>query len=221
MRRKIVIATGEIYHVYNRGVEKRLIFQIKSDYLRFLDAINYYRFANCPLRFSHLKRLTAEEKERILKKLEKESKNLVEVFTFCLMPNHFHFQLKQLMENGVSKFISKVTNGYSHYFNLRHERVGHLFQGNFGAVRIEDDEQFLHVHRYIHLNPVASYLMEYEDLKTYDYSSYPEYLGKKNGFCNTQEILSHFKSVEVYKKFIEDQVDYARRLENIKHLLLE
>lgn len=86
---------------------------------------------------------------------------------------------------------------------------------------MEDNEQFLHVNRYIHLNPVTSYLVELDDLENYEFSSYQEYLGKRNGFCNTQEILSHFKNIEAYKKFIDDQADYARRLENIKHLLLE
>lgn len=212
---------GEIYHVYNRGVEKRPIFKLRKDYLRFLDLITYYRFASCPLRFSYFRRLPEEEKENIFKKLETESKSLVEIFTFCLMPNHFHFQFKQLVNGGISKFIAKITNAYSHYFNVRHKRVGHLFQGNFQAVRIETDEQFLHVNRYIHLNPITSYLIEFKDLPNYEYSSYPEYSGAKGGFCNTRQALSHFKSLEAYKMFIEDQVDYARRLDAIKHLLLE
>ena len=75
--------------------------------------------------------------------------------------------------------MAKTTSGFSHYFNLRHERVGHLFQGNFGAVRIENEEQLVHVSRYIHLNPVSSYLIRIEDIDDYEYSSFPEYTNKK------------------------------------------
>ncbi|OGH18639.1 MAG: hypothetical protein A3F31_01570 [Candidatus Levybacteria bacterium RIFCSPHIGHO2_12_FULL_38_12] len=221
MIRKVVFATNEIYHIFNRGVEKRPIFEIKNDYLRFLDLINYYRFANCPIRFSHFKRLNIEEKQKMFNYLITESDQLVEIYTHCLMPNHFHFLLKQVKEKGISKFVSKILNGYSHYFNIRHKRIGHLFQGNFGAVRIEDGEQFLHVHRYIHLNPVTAYLLKFENLEKYKYSSYTEYLGKEQGFCNTSAILSNFKKVKDYVAFIRDQVDYARQLDKIKHLLLE
>lgn len=219
--RKIILTTNEIYHAYNRGVEKRPIFLLRKDYLRFIALINYYRFANCPIKFSHFKELSVEERKNILTKLDKESKKLVDVIAFCLMQNHVHFLLKQLYDNGVSKFMAKTTNGFSHYFNLRHERVGHLFQGNFGAVRIENEEQLVHVSRYIHLNPVSSYFIKIEDIDDYEYSSFPEYTNKKIGFCNTKEILSYFKDRDDYRKFVYDYADYAKQLENIKHLTLE
>jgi len=117
--------------------------------------------------------------------------------------------------------MAKITNAYSHYFNTRYDRIGHLFQGNFGAVRIESDEQLIHTSRYIHLNPVSSYLIEIKDLLDYEYSSYPEYINDTRGFINTKEVLSYFKNKNDYRKFVEDQADYARKLENIKHLILE
>ncbi len=219
--RKIIFATNEIYHAYNRGVEKRPIFLNRRDYARFIDVINYYRFANCPIKFSYFKLLAREERENILKKLEEESKRLVDIFAFCLMPNHFHFLLKQLTDKGISKFMAKITSAFSHYFNISHDRSGHLFQGNFGAKRIEDDEQYMHVSRYIHLNPVISYLIEIKNLASYEYSSYPEYIGKSSGFTNIKEVLSYFKNPGGYKKFVEDQVDYIRKLADIEHLTLE
>jgi len=219
--RKTILATNEIYHVYNRGVEKRPIFLTKRDYIRFIETTNYYRFANCPMRFSYFKLLSSEEKDKVNRELENDSKKLVDIFSFCLMPNHVHFLLKQLVDKGISKFMAKITSGFSHYFNVRHERVGHLFQGNFGAVRIEDDEQLIHTSRYIHVNPVSSYLIEIKDLSHYEYSSFPEYLNETSGFTNTKEVLSFFKNRDEYRKFVEDQADYARKLENIKHLTLE
>lgn len=219
--RKTIFAINQIYHVYNRGVEKRPIFLNKRDYLRFLDVTNYYRFANCPIKFSYFKKLSRREREDILEKLEKESKLLVDILAFCLMPNHFHFLLKQLADKGISKFMAKITSGFSHYFNIRHDRSGHLFQGNFGAVRIEEDEQFMHVTRYIHLNPITSYLIEIKGLASYRWSSYPEYLGKSSGFTDVRESLSYFNNPQKYQEFVENQADYARKLADIKHLTLE
>lgn len=219
--RKTILATDQIYHIYNRGVEKRQIFLNQRNYNRFIELTNYYRFTNCPVKFSQFKVLSREARENLLDKLENQSDELVEILAFCLMPNHIHFLCKQLKDNGISKFMSKICNGYSHYFNILHQRVGPLFQGNFKAVRIETDEQLIHTSRYIHLNPVASYLIEFDHLEDYDFSSYPEYTGKKTGFCNTEEILAYFKTLQDYKNFVGDQVDYARKLENIKHLIFE
>lgn len=219
--RKVILATEQIYHVYNRGVEKRSIFLTRRDYLRFMDLINYYRFANCPIKYSYFKLLSNKAREETLQNLEDVSQKLVEVLAFCLMPNHVHFLLKQLKDNGISKFMAKITNSFSHFFNIKQERVGHLFQGNFKAVRIESDEQLIHVSRYIHLNPVASYIIDFDELENFEYSSYPEYMNKKKGFCETQTVLSYFKNRQDYKRFIGDQADYARRLEAIKHLIID
>lgn len=219
--RKVILATNETYHVYNRGVEKRPIFLTRKDYTRLTDLVNYYRFENCPFKYSHFKRITNEEKLSVMKRLEIKPSKLIEILSFCLMPNHIHFLIKQLTDNGLTKFMAKVQNGFSHYFNKRHDRIGHLFQGNFGATRIENDEQLLHVNRYIHLNPVSSYLIKIDDLDKYEYSSYLEYINEKTAFCNTQEILSHFRDIEDYKNFISDQADYTKTLEDIKHLLIE
>lgn len=219
--RKTILATDQIYHIYNRGVEKRQIFLNKRNYNRFIELMSYYRFANCPVKFSQFKVLSRDAREDLLDKLANQSDKLVEILVFCLMPNHIHFLLKQLKDAGIAKFMNKLCSGYSHYFNILNQRVGPLFQGNFKAVRIETDEQLIHTSRYIHLNPVSSYLIEFDQLEDYDFSSYPEYTGKKAGFCNTKEVLSYFKNVEDYKNFVADQVDYARQLENIKHLILD
>lgn len=219
--RKTILATGEIYHVYNRGVEKRPLFLTKWDYHRFLEIINYYRFTNCPVKYSYFKLMSNDKKEDILKNLQETSGKWVEVLAFCLMPNHVHFLLKQLEENGISKFMAKIQNSFSHFFNVKQERVGHLFQGAFKAVRIESDEQLIHVSRYIHLNPVSSYIIGFERLEDYEFSSYPEYIGKKTGFCDIKQVIAYFKNPDDYKRFVKDQADYQLQLDNIKHLTLE
>ena len=139
------------------------------------------------------------------------------------MPNHFHLIIKQVVENGISKFIGNVTNSYTRYFNTKNERVGPLFQGKFKAKRIETEEQFFHLSRYVHLNPYSSYVVKtLEDLENYPFSSLPEYLGKvQTNFCTKEVILENFKNKTEYKRFLFDQVDYQKKLEEIKHLTLK
>lgn len=220
--RKGVLATNEVYHVLNRGVAKQPIFQNKYDYTRITDLINYYRFDKPSLRFSHFIRLKSFEKELFWENLQKKSKPLVEIIAFCLMPNHFHLLLKQLTEKGISLFMANFQNSYVRYFNTKYQRVGPLFQAIFKAVRIEDNNQFLHVNRYIHLNPSSSYLVEIKNLLNYPWSSFNHYLGtNRYPFVSDKLIMDQFKNPEEYKKFVFDQADYQRKLQDIKHLLLE
>lgn len=116
--------------------------------------------------------------------------------------------------------MAKFTNSYTKYFNTRHERVGPLVQGLFKSIWVEDDEQLIHLSRYIHLNPVMSYLTTEKDLASYRWSSFPEYLGI-SGFCEKQTVLSHFKSKSDYRQFVYDQISYKRNLDKIKELILE
>lgn len=214
--RKVVLANNEVYHVVNRGVEEREIFLDKRDYTRFLDAFIYYQKANPPTRFSFRKRLSKDVWTK-LASLE----NLVEIICYCLMPNHFHFLLKQNKDEGISLFISRLSNSYTRYFNTRHRRTGHLLQGPFKAKRIETDEQLTHVSRYIHLNPVVGFLVK--DSKDYHYSSYLEYIGRKKEktICQKDIILSQFSSPKGYEKFVLDQKDYALKLKEIQKITLE
>lgn len=220
--RKLVFANDEIYHVFNRGVEKRPTFTNKRELDRALLTLDYYRYDELPLKLS--KFLIANEilKEQILENLKKDYEKLVEIVCFCFMPNHFHLLLKQKMENGISIFVSNFTNSYTRYFNTKHERIGPLFEGIFKAVRVVSDEQLVHVTRYIHLNPVSSFLVEPEDLESYKWSSYPSFLGlSENNFIVKDIVLDFFSSTKDYKKFVLDQVDYARQLEQIKYVSLE
>lgn len=143
------------------------------------------------------------------------NKQLVEIICYCLMPNHFHLLIKQLKENGISKFISQLSNSYTKYFNTKYKRVGALFQGVFQAVIIKSDEQFMHTSRYIHLNPVVSTLVD--NPANWPWSSYNEYISENKGICVKEQIISYFPSVEAYKKFVLDQADYGRTLEILKH----
>lgn len=210
--KQAIFANGEYYHVFNRGVEKRQIFLVKRDYQRFLETLIYYQNANPPVRFSFSKIPSAPKKSR--------EEKLVEIICYTLMPTHFHLLLQQVKENGITTFISKTSNSYAKFFNTKYKRIGSLFSGPFKAVRIENNEQLLHVNRYIHLNPLIDFLVE--DLRSYLYSSYPEYLNiSQTKFCNKEPILSHFKSISDYEKFVLDQEDYGRKIKQIERVLVE
>lgn len=219
--RKVVFATEEIYHVFNRSIAKASIFSKQRDCKQILDLINYYRFAP-KMSFSHYKRLEKSLKEKYLQNLIKNNHQIVEILCFCIMPNHFHLLLKQKKEQGIKIFISNIQNSYAKYFNLRSERSGSLFQAMFKAIRIEDDEQLIHVSRYIHLNPSTAFIEEPENLLSYQWSSLPEYLGITPGiFTRNELIIDLIGGKEKYKEFVFDQVDYQRELDKIKHLYLE
>lgn len=221
--RKIPLVTDQVYHVLNRGIALQPTFTTKRDLQRVIEVMRYYQNEKPPLRYSQFLALSNKRRKQILENLAKKKQFLVEIIAYCLMPNHFHFMLKQVKENGISKYMSNFTNSYTRYLNVKNKRNGPLFEGKFKAIRVETDEQLLHLSRYIHLNPYSSYVIKnLKDLEKYPYSSFLEYLGKsQTNFCSKEIILGQFKNLKSYKKFVFDQADYQRELEKIKHLSLE
>ncbi|MBI2314528.1 transposase [Candidatus Daviesbacteria bacterium] len=209
--RIIPLVSGEYYHVFNRGTEKKDIYIQPRDYNRFQKTFYYYKHCGPKLKFSKF------NKSNLFKPLLNEK--LIEIICYCLMPNHFHFLIKQLKDKGISTFLSQLSNSYTKYFNTKYDRIGPLLQGTFKAVKIETDEQLVHVSRYIHLNPVVSGLVNKPE--AYKWSSCLEYLTQSPSFCETETVMNLFKSAQEYQKFIGDQIDYATQLELIKHHLLD
>ncbi|MBM3282670.1 hypothetical protein FJY90_00310 [Candidatus Gottesmanbacteria bacterium] len=221
--RNIPLVNEEIYHVFNRSISFQPTFFDKRDYHRLLNTVLYYQNQKPTVKLSRFLILSKEQRNNILEKNKKEANFLVEIICFCFMPNHLHFLLKQIVDGGIAKFMSNITNSYTRYLNTKRKRKGPIFQGKFEAVRIESNEQLLHVSRYIHLNPLTSFVIkDVNQLEDYGYSSFSEYIGKiQEGFCQKEIVLGQFKNINDYKKFIFDQVDYQRNLERIKHLVLE
>jgi REP element-mobilizing transposase RayT len=177
--RKLKLAEGEFYHVYNRGADKRILFTTSADYQRFLQTLY---LANTSKQFvlRDVLRLGLS-----VYKIEKQDE-LVAIGTYCLMPNHFHLLITPLVEGGVAKFMNKLGTSYSSYFNKKYDRTGTLFEGRFKAKHASYDEYLKYLYSYIHLNPIK--LMSQTDaistkeltldfLRNYKYSSYQDYLG--------------------------------------------
>lgn len=217
------LVTGEFYHLISRGNNSTLIYKDKEDYERFLSTVRFYQYSDNPMRFSNFLMCSQKERSNILRVMEEKKEKLIDILSFCLMPNHLHFQLKQKMDGGVSNLMQATGNSYSHYFNIKHKRTGGLFEGRFKSVRIETNQQLIHVNRYIHLNPYSSFVVKsIKDLFSYPYSSLPEYLNNtENGLCEKETVMSSFDGVDDYRRFLIDQADYQRNLDIIKHQTLE
>jgi len=139
------------------------------------------------------------------------------------MPNHFHLMIKQTTKEAIIDIMRALSNSYVIYFNKKYERTGPLFSGKYKAVLVEGESYLLHLTRYIHLNPIdLGYTRS--DLVSYPYSSYANYLGKKNAeWLNPEEIISFFRSAQ--KKNLRDMLSYQSfvedYLEDSKKILLE
>ncbi|MBI5420924.1 MAG: transposase [Parcubacteria group bacterium] len=147
---------NEIYHIYNRGVEKRDVFMEDKDYFRFIHDL--FEFNDTEVSFNltfYFNSKTMYSEPQYLKDKKNPRKLLVEILAFCLMPNHFHLLLKQKKENGIVRFMQKLGTGYTKYFNEKNNRVGPLFQGAFRALLIKTDAHMLHLPFYIHANPLT------------------------------------------------------------------
>lgn len=220
--RKQLLVNDEVYHVFNRGVASLPIFKSVRDYSRFLNLIDYYRFPGMALSFSTYLNLNTNLKQEFIGKIKQSQTPVIEIYAYCLMPNHFHFLVRQLKDEGIKSIFSRVQNAYAKYINIKTKRAGPLFESRFKAKRLESEEHLLHVSRYIHLNPSTAFIIKPKNLGDYIWSSYPEYLGqKKSIFVNQDLVLRLSGSLEKYKEFVFDQADYQRRLAGIKHLVFE
>lgn len=125
MSRRIRFATGEYYHLYNRGTEKRNIFSSKDDYERFLALLYLCNDAGVADLKSQGRTLN-----EIVSYGTVRQEPRVDLCLYCLMPNHFHVLVRAKDDKGVSQFMQKLLTGYTMYFNKRRERTGALFKGN-------------------------------------------------------------------------------------------
>jgi len=241
--RKVYFETDHFYHVYNRGVDKRVIFQKKQDYYRFIHYLYEFNNRENIINLSKLiYRKDKRERKMDIKESEisvpislrnRERVPLLDIICFCLMPNHFHLIVRQIIDGGVSKFMQKVCVGYAMYFNQKNKRTGALFEGRFKAKHIESDEYLMHLSRYIHLNPVKLIKPDWKEkgilesewgkikdfLEKYKWSSYLDYIGKKNfpSVINKSIILEQFKDERAYEEFVASFVTDGMAL--IKDLL--
>ncbi len=223
MKRKHPLKTGDIHHVLNRSIAKYIIFNSDDDYKRMILMLLFFSFegGNLP-KFSHFNSSSSVKNKgfenELYERVEEKDKR-VQIIAYCIMPTHFHLILKQLTDNGISDFVGRTSNSYSHYFNNKNNRRGRLWEDKFKNVPVNSDEQLLHLTRYIHLNPVTARLIE--DPKDWKYSSYHEYIQTDNNhsMCEFKNLID--TSPEKYKEFVMARKEYQRELAKIKNITLE
>lgn len=210
------LINNNYYHLYNRGVAKQDIFKDAYDYRRLLMNFSYYLDDNLKSKLS-----IAKKDQNFRSYLqEMPSKPLLEIVSYCLMPNHFHLLVKQIADNGITTFIRRALNSYTRYYNIRHDRIGPMFQGSFRAVDVKSNEQLIHLSRYIHLNPFVGNLCR--KLDDFTWSSYKDFLtNKKTRLSNPHLIIETIGSSRRYQDFVEDHSDYARKMHNILKLTID
>jgi len=146
--RKNLLVNGKYYHIFNRSIAKFEIFNKSDDFVRFLAIADIFKHSDFKYKYSEFAELTIRNQANIINSL-KDNNLYVKIIAYCIMPTHFHLILEQKADNGISRYIAKLLNSYSRFFNLRHNRKGPLWEGKFKSVLIENDNQLLHLTRYI------------------------------------------------------------------------
>ncbi len=217
MSRNISLEIDGFYHIYNRGTEKRKVFLNKKDYHRFL-ALLYLANTSKPIH------ITQDFKNFDLKLIlaTPQDDQLTSIVAYCLMSNHFHLLLKEKTENGISKFIQKLSTAYTMYFNKKYERTGALFQGRFKAQLAQDDQYLKYLISYIHLNPIKIIEPKWRELGIqnlsraerflfeYECSSYRDFAGETRGLgsiIDKEELPDYFETkqnfIDIHKEWLK------------------
>ena len=183
-RRKVEFHKGNYYHVYNRGTNRQLIFRSNENYLFLLR-----RFG------------------------EALPGKWITVIAYCLMPNHYHFLLRQDGEVAISDLMQQTFNSYSKAFNKMYDRTGTLFEGPFKSIHVDKDNYLIHLCRYIHRNPLEANLVK--DVQNWKYSNYLEWAGLRVGRLVDHDFVnSYFKTPNEYREFVLDYGNDAADLNN-------
>lgn len=231
------IVNGEIYHIVIRAVNEVKLFKNKFDCLRMIHNLFEFNDEN-PAPSKYRVQQTRKSNVTSYGLITKKKKiMLVEILAFCLMPNHAHLLVKQIREGGITKFMKKLGIGYALYYNKKHKRKGHVFQGRYQIVHIRNNEQLKTVFVYVHTNPVSLIVPHWKEkgiktenlekiikfLENYKWSSYSDYLKKKNFPSLTSrefltEVMGGPKSCP---EFVNGWLEFKKELADLEKISLE
>lgn len=213
--RKIVFSVEEFYHLYSRGVDKRLIFLDDNDRKRFMRLLFLCNGIK-PVMYRETKKLSLAD-------IDTGSK-LVAIGAYCLMPNHFHLLIKETTDGGIVKFMGKLLTAYSSYFNKKYKRTGALFGSEFKSTHLDTDKYLKYIYSYIHLNPLKIFNSNWRNerinisrtesfLNKYGYSSYHDYLSEKDReehlILNSTVFPKYFNNADDFKRNIHDWINFT------------
>lgn len=250
--RKEQFVNGEIYHIVVKGIDENILFKDINDHYRGVFSI--YEFNNAKQVVIKERRKARAKIKKQIKKVSQEFQKtikevttrdptsgdlrdkLVEVLAFCIMPNHIHLLVRQLVDGGITKFMKKLNGGYGGYFNRKYGRKGYVFQNRFTAVHIKTEDQLKVVFVYIHTNPVSLIEPKWKEIgiknpekaiefleNKYRWSSYPDYIGKKNfpSVTDREFILKIMDRERGCKEFVDAWIKYKGEIREFAELALE
>lgn len=230
------LINGEIYHIVIRAVEGIELFRDKKDYSRMTS--NLFEFNDeAPIGWQYRYRYLRNQNQshgKISREFRKRE-TVVEILAFCLMPNHVHLLVRQIRDAGISKFMRKIGAGYSAYYNQKYKRAGHVFQGRHKLVHIENDKQLYTIFVYIHTNPVAILFPKWKEkgiknarktinfVENYRWSSYPDYLGRKNfpSLTNREFLIETMGGVKGCKESVDGWLQFKKELADFGKIAME
>ncbi len=167
---------GNYYHIYNRGRSRLSIFHHPDDYFDVLSRMRKYAGA-----------------------LQ------LKIIAYVLLPNHYHFLIRQDGDHRASLFPQRIFNGYGKRYNLIYEHSGTIFEGNAKGIWVDRENYLLHLCRYIHANPLKHGLVD--SLDDWPYSNFHEWVGCRSGqLWDASFVANNFKSSENYQDFLMDYI---------------
>lgn len=228
--KKIEFQNGNFYHIYNRGIDRRKVFLNRHDYSRFIVCLKEFNqvepigslyLLNLNRKRDSLSGRTAQKNEQNIQdknnKDNKESRKLVDIIAYALLPNHYHLLIKQLETNGTSEFIKRLAGGYTWYYNNKSERNGPLFAGKFKAIRIDSDAYLQQLSAYINANVEIHGISRAEE---WIWSSYRYYINKEiHNVSNKNLILEDFMNIDQYKMIVSEVIKNAQQIKAAKYYL--
>lgn len=219
-KRLLPLVTGQIYHVFNHANRNDQLFTDENVIKHFLTILEYYRQHTPTVRLSYYQKWFKEHGESIRR--DAKSKHDVSIISYAIMPNHFHLVIEQKIDGGISHFMSNIQNSFTRFYNTMSESRGHAFEGQYKAILIESEEQFLHLTRYVHLNPTTAGFLTLAELESSYLTSFPTYINNNHlHWIDKSRIIDSHRSSKQYHDFVRDNADYQKTLSQIKKLCLD
>ena len=164
---------GAIFHIYNHSVDEIDLFNERDDYLYFLQKLK-----------------------------DNYSSDELAIYGYCLMPNHFHFCIKQKSDRPIYDVFNRFIISYTLHFNAKYKRKGKVFANKLQHKKINDYKYLIDICPYIHRNPVKAGLVDLPE--DWEFSNYQEWIGSRNSELFDNEILiTYFEDSDNYKKYME------------------
>ena len=179
---------NEYYHLYNRGAHQVSIFRESDNYIF------------------------------VLRKMKRYCREFdLTPIAYCLMPNHYHFLIRQDDESPAGLLPQRIFNSYTKAYNKRYDHSGTLFEGNYKVIHVQSESHLLNLCRYIHANPVKDGFVT--NIEDWLYSNYLEWIGERNGALVDRDFVEvYFESPDEYQRFVQDYLEERREMEKLDYL---